>query len=271
VSQAALLSPPAGVSPEFYSHFLACLRMAGMPLHGPLFRRGVERYEFDPHEPRDARGRWTAEPGGEVAGEERLQGWAAQAGRLPAAVAAKVRDLAAAQFRRLEARYGRKGAVAVMAGMAALLPVPVPGASLVPVALAEAVLAARKLLGGAAQAAEGYAAEGGLDPEELAREIREWAAEVAEALGEPPPDWADEEIAKALRQDRAAGPERLSRAGDAALPAFRAFLAGRGVRGADDADLAAALAEAGRRRREEYADLWEVLNELPMGQPAPRR
>ena len=59
----------------------------------------------------------------------------------------RIRAAIAEKYAKLEERYGRAGAAATAAGIALTAPVPVPGSALVPVAVAEAVLRARRLLG----------------------------------------------------------------------------------------------------------------------------
>lgn len=76
-----------------------------------------------------------------------LPGTAGVAGR----VAGNVKRKVLARYQKMEARYGRAGAIAVMAGIVATLPVPVPGSSFAVIGAAEGVRAAyravRKLRG----------------------------------------------------------------------------------------------------------------------------
>lgn len=62
------------------------------------------------------------------------------------AIAGKVKAAAVAKFKTYEAKYGRKGAIAVMAAMVALTPIPAPGTSFAPVLIAEAVRHVAKFL-----------------------------------------------------------------------------------------------------------------------------
>lgn len=105
----------------------------------PFMRQ--EHYEYNPNQPRDEHGRW-GEGGG-----AKLRKYAALTSKLPNGIARKARTFAVSTFKRFEARYGRRAAIAMMAGAAALLPVPVPGASIVgPVAAAEGIRAVYKLV-----------------------------------------------------------------------------------------------------------------------------
>jgi hypothetical protein len=74
---------------------------------------------------------------------------------VPAHVAQKVRSFVQQRYEKLRTRYGDAGAKAILGAMVMLLPVPVPGSSLLPVAVAEAVLRVRQAIGK------------GLEPEEL--------------------------------------------------------------------------------------------------------
>lgn len=91
----------------------------------------------------DARGRFGS-GGGSPESSEHVKGLLARASEVPLAVASKVHALVSAQHERLSARYGPAGATAVLGAMLALLPVPVPGSSLVPIAVAEAVVRLRR-------------------------------------------------------------------------------------------------------------------------------
>jgi hypothetical protein len=157
---------------------------------------------------------------------------AARIGEVAHAVRERVTGFVRAKYEKLASKYGESGAKAVLAGMIALAPVPLPGTALIPVALAEAVLRIRRAIGGVAKAiGEDF------DADALAREaLAELYAEMGEELpagdtgsanteSAPAPagesDDADphEALAKALLQhadeslaggaDPAAGIERL--------------------------------------------------------------
>lgn len=71
-----------------------------------------------------------------------LAGSGGAGGRIARAVGKKVGD----RYGKLQARYGRAGAIAVMAGIAATLPAPVPGSSLAVIGVAEGIRAAHHLI-----------------------------------------------------------------------------------------------------------------------------
>jgi hypothetical protein len=192
------------------------------PVERHTYARGgaPTRYDFDPNEARDAAGMWTAGSGGEgshggsaaavgqPAGvgvddsadqvgddgegdadaiDPDVRGWAAQLHRLPAHLAGKARDFALQTFYKFEKRYGRKAAIAMIGGAVALLPVPVPGVSILgPVAVAEGVLAVKRLLRRARMPqVERYAmtdqppADGDFDAQAAAQEFVQGLYEIA--------------------------------------------------------------------------------------------
>jgi hypothetical protein len=65
---------------------------------------------------------------------------------VPAHVVTKVRAWVQGKYDKLKARYGESGAKAVLGAMVLLSPTPIPGSSLIPVAVAEAVLRIRTAL-----------------------------------------------------------------------------------------------------------------------------
>lgn len=90
----------------------------------------------------DARGRFgtgSGEPPGSP--EEQATGFVAKASAATVAafkaVAAKVKTVAVNKFTKFEARYGRKGAIAIMGAVVATLPL--PGSGLATLAVAESV------------------------------------------------------------------------------------------------------------------------------------
>lgn len=164
--------------------------------HAPepgTYRREDEMvFYFDPNEPRDPGGQWTAGPGssapappettdepqrpetphtppGDADPEKNLEAWSARSSSLPGRLLNRVQDAAIGIFRRFERRYGRKAAWAMTAAAAALLPVPIPGVSLLgPIGVAEGIKAVRRLFAGG----ESYARdEDGVDIDALAREF----------------------------------------------------------------------------------------------------
>lgn len=66
-------------------------------------------------------------------------------------IVARVKAKVAEKFNKMVQKYGKKGAIAVVAAMAALTPVPLPGTSLIPVLVAESVLAVKRLVAGASK------------------------------------------------------------------------------------------------------------------------
>jgi hypothetical protein len=60
--------------------------------------------------------------------------------RLPARARGQARRFAGGKYKAFEKRYGRKGAIAVLSAVVLLAPVPAPGTSLLPLAIAEGLL-----------------------------------------------------------------------------------------------------------------------------------
>jgi hypothetical protein len=88
---------------------------------------------------------------------------AARIAEVPAHVAAKVRTWVQARYAKLAARYGETGAKAILGAMVLLAPTPIPGSSLLPVAIAEAVLRIRRAVEGeSVQKAAAHAPKGGV-------------------------------------------------------------------------------------------------------------
>lgn len=75
---------------------------------------------------------------------------AARIKEVPAELAGRVVSWVHAKYTKLSARYGATGAKAVLGAMILLAPTPVPGSSLIPIAVAEAVLRLKKALTGEA-------------------------------------------------------------------------------------------------------------------------
>lgn len=94
-------------------------------------------------------------------------------------------DLVRRKYQSLEAKYGPTGAKLVLAGLVLSLPVPVPGASLAPFALAEAVVRVHRWA-----AAHVKAAPQPLDAATLRAAIRDLYAEVSRSVPLPPLDEA---------------------------------------------------------------------------------
>jgi hypothetical protein len=103
---------------------------------------------------------------------------------------AKAKAFVTRKYEKLASRYGSKGAIAILSAMVLLSPVPVPGTSLIPIALAEGVRALGGMLGGkqmseeAAQGLEALAAEAGMSVEELKSLAQEVLREAEEEVSE---------------------------------------------------------------------------------------
>ena len=116
----------------------------------------------------------------------------AATGRL-ARVKAKISGLIRKRYQKLSARYGKRGAMAVMAGMALLTPNPIPGTSLIPVAIAEGIRGLGKLL-----KHDEFDEE--VDAEALATELRLLWHDLHAEAGERAPDLSEEEAIAAIEQ-----------------------------------------------------------------------
>ncbi len=80
--------------------------------------------------------------------EVKAQTLASRIAEVPAAVANRVREWVQAKYAKLSARYGETGAKAILGAMVLLAPTPIPGSSLIPVAIAEAVLRLKHAVSG---------------------------------------------------------------------------------------------------------------------------
>ena len=100
------------------------------------------RAKYDPSEPRDDSGRWTVGAGIHAEAEKASKSWADRAKELPGEVWAAAKSKVKATYGKLEDRYGRPTAIAIMGAGVVGVPIPVPGASLV---TAAPVIAAAEL------------------------------------------------------------------------------------------------------------------------------
>lgn len=116
--------------------------------------------------------------------DERAAGLAKRISEVPAAVAARVREWVSAKYQKLSARYGAAGAKAILGAMVLLAPTPIPGSSLLPVAIAEAVLRIRRQVAALSKAMPD------LSDEHIQALARDLLHELYEAEGESldPPD-----------------------------------------------------------------------------------
>lgn len=85
--------------------------------------------------------------GREDAIEAKAQSLASRIADVPAHIASRVSAWLQSKYERLSARYGPTGAKAILGAMVLLAPAPIPGTSLLPVAIAEAVLRIRTAIG----------------------------------------------------------------------------------------------------------------------------
>jgi hypothetical protein len=120
---------------------------------------------------------------------------------VPRAVKEKVSGFVSAKYRKFAERYGATGAKLIMAGAVLLTPVPLPGTSLIPVALAEGVLRLRRALkGNGSQSTAGYQHDQGQAPvpDDLARAAVDFLHDLYEEMGEECPDFDPEALRRVL-------------------------------------------------------------------------
>lgn len=110
----------------------------------------------------------------------------AKAKGVSSAAVHKAADFVVKKYQDLESQFGRQGAVLILSASVALVPVPVPGASLAPVALAKAYQALKAKFGGVREAAEGE-----LDAESVDKAARELLAALYAEAGEDMPELDD--------------------------------------------------------------------------------
>jgi hypothetical protein len=114
---------------------------------------------------------------------------------VPPVVRRKVSAFVQKTYTKLESKYGPTGAKLVLGGMVALLPLPVPGSSVIPIAIAEGVKRLRRLFAGNKEAVAMYEAiPEAMDAEMLAGAIREMLEAVYDAAGEDAPEVDDAKI-----------------------------------------------------------------------------
>lgn len=127
-------------------------------------------------------------------GKEHAAELTRRAKEAPAKLKNKVRTYVEKKYAKLAERYGENGAKAVMAASLLLLPVPVPGASFVPIALAEAVRAMGKGV-----KAVGFAEADVSD--ELVQAVVEFLTELYAEAGEAVPAIDPAKVRAALERD----------------------------------------------------------------------
>jgi len=114
---------------------------------------------------------------------EHAKGWLARAREIPAKVYAKARLKVSERYAKLESRYGKKLALAIMGAGLAGVPIPLPGSVLMtaaPVIAAAEVY--RRLAGAGTRAAPASEAEAELSPEEVQRLGQEWMKKMLDEL-----------------------------------------------------------------------------------------
>jgi hypothetical protein len=119
-----------------------------------------------------------ARGGAASTGSGKAERLAARIAEVPKQLRAQVASFVRGRYRKLAKRYGPKGAMAIMGATVALLPVPVPGTSLLPIAIAEAVLAIRRAV---------RKSHDELDDATIQREARRLIRAIYAACGEEPP------------------------------------------------------------------------------------
>lgn len=118
---------------------------------------------------------------------------AARIGSVPAAIRDKVTSFVRDKYGSLVSKFGTRGAKAILAASVLMLPVPLPGATLIPVAIAHAVMALKNLVVGGAAPALAKAMGGELSDEEIQREARALIESIYADAGEEPPGPADDD------------------------------------------------------------------------------
>lgn len=141
------------------------------PYSGAVFDTTAHRWKVPHHDAKDETGAHPA--------LTKAKSLAARVKEVPAAVVAKVGTWVRGKYEKLSARYGPKGAKAILAACILLAPTPIPGSSLLPIALAEGVLRLSKLFGAAAS----ESTERELSADEIEEAARELLAELEQEFG----------------------------------------------------------------------------------------
>lgn len=126
--------------------------------------------------------------------KSRLRKLLDRAGEVATAVKDKVAGYVRKTYAKLESKYGKTGAKLVCAGMVALLPIPVPGTSMAPIAIAEGVKRLGILFGGRKAESVQESTHIVLDDGELISAVREALAELYAEIGEEMPELSDDDI-----------------------------------------------------------------------------
>lgn len=87
--------------------------------------------EYNPDQPRAEDGKWGPQDNLAGTSANKVQSLADHVRKLPAAIAAKVKEKVRATYSKLESRYGKKTAILILGAGLAGVPLPIPGSSLI--------------------------------------------------------------------------------------------------------------------------------------------
>lgn len=167
-------APPAGeidwrpgetIPEDYYAESILREDHGPPPFPGAVFDTSSHRWKLPAHDATDHTGAHPA--------ETKAKSLASRIAEVPKALASRVASWVAAKHEKLAGRYGSKGAKAILAGMILLAPTPVPGSSLIPIALAEAVLRLSRVIAGSREA---------IEPELSAEEVEKIARQLLAEL-----------------------------------------------------------------------------------------
>ena len=144
------------------------------PFPGAVFDPTSHRWKLPAHDAKDETGNHPA--------ETKAKSLLARLGEVPGKLVERVGSWVKAKHDKLAARYGRTGAKAILAAMILLAPTPIPGSSLIPIALAEGIRRLKLAVAGPGKSAESV--EPKLSPEEVEKLARQLLRELAEEMGD---------------------------------------------------------------------------------------
>lgn len=107
--------------------------------------------------------------------------------RVPRAIRERVTGFVTKRYRKLAERYGERGAKAILGACVLLSPLPIPGSSLIPIALAEAVVRIRRAIVGRAVMKAVSKIAHGIPDDVIQREAASLLADLHAECGEEPP------------------------------------------------------------------------------------
>jgi len=116
------------------------------------------------------------------AGKSKMRRLLSAAASVPAAIKNKGAAFVAKTYAKLQAKYGSTGAKLVLGGMIALMPIPIPGTSVLPIVLAEGIKRLRSIAGFTDEPVTAM-----LSGDELHAAVMEAMAEFHAEMGEPMP------------------------------------------------------------------------------------